>query len=98
MSLEFQNDANDGENTGVSSEIRQPISDTFPIYSAILIVCLIIVAAAQYIVDSNDGDFDGNKSIVLAGFLKKAFVDGQYWRSVTSGVMHSGLPHLFFNS
>jgi membrane associated rhomboid family serine protease len=98
MSLEIQKETVEVENTEDSTENQQQITDVFPLYSAILIACLVIVSGVQFIVDSQDKEYDGYKSVLLAGFLKKAFVDGQYWRSLTSGVLHSGIAHLLFNS
>ncbi len=98
MSFEYTKEAEEAENIEEQTENRQQITDVFPLYSAILIACLVIVSIVQFIVDSQDKEYAGYKSVLLAGFLKKAFVEGQYWRSLTSGVLHSGIAHLFFNS
>lgn len=98
MSFEYTKEAEEAENIEEQTENRQQITDVFPLYSAILIACLVIVSIVQFIVDSQDKEYAGDKSVLLAGFLKKAFVEGQYWRSLTSGVLHSGIAHLFFNS
>jgi rhomboid protease GluP len=69
-----------------------------PIYSLSLIVCLVLVWLCQIAVDGPDAFlFGGERSALLAGFLKPAFAEGQYWRLLTAGSLHSGIIHLFFN-
>lgn len=96
MSLEIQNEIE--ENADERAENFQQNTTPFPLYTSILIGCIVLVAVVQFLVDSQDKTFSGNKSIVFAGFVKPLFVDGQYWRILTGGVLHAGIAHLFFNS
>jgi membrane associated rhomboid family serine protease len=63
-----------------------------PIYSFILIACIIVVSIVQLTTDLD-------KSIVLAGFVKPDFIyNHNYWRIFTGGALHIGIIHLAFNS
>ncbi len=80
-----------GENLQTATPVK-------PIYSIILIGCLIAVSICQFAVDGGDSILlGGEKSILLAGFVKQAFYDGQYWRILTGATLHGGLIHLAFN-
>lgn len=79
-------------------ENYQRATAVFPLYSVILVVCLIVVSLAQFAVDGTDSILmGGEKSVLLAGFVKPFFVDGQYWRILTGAALHGGLIHLLFN-
>ena len=63
-----------------------------PIYSIILIACIVVVSAVQLATNLN-------QSIELAGFDKSAFLQKHdYWRIFTGGALHGGIIHLAFNS
>ncbi len=95
MSLQYEN--NEPEKVE-NEENGQRASPIFPLYSAILVGGLIVVSLVQFAVDGADSIFlGGEKSVLLAGFLKPAFVDGEYWRILTGAVLHGGLIHLAFN-
>ena len=69
-----------------------------PYYSIGMAVFLAAVWLAQLMVDGrNSLLLGGEKSILLAGFVKPAFLGGQYWRILTGAVLHGGLLHLAFN-
>jgi membrane associated rhomboid family serine protease len=63
-----------------------------PIYSYILIACIVVVSIAQLATNLD-------KSIDLAGFVKPDFIyNHNYWRIFTGGALHIGIIHLAFNS
>ncbi|MBK8148304.1 MAG: rhomboid family intramembrane serine protease [Acidobacteria bacterium] len=68
-----------------------------PVYSYIILGCLIAVFAAQYVVGSDDqGQL---QSVLIAGLIKPDVITkGEYWRILTSGVLHAGLLHIYFNA
>jgi membrane associated rhomboid family serine protease len=98
MSLQYEKEVEDIDEQPEQNEQNQVVYEVFPLYSAILIGCLVAVSVVQFLVDSQDKLFEGSKSILLAGFVKPLFVDGQYWRILTGGVLHAGIAHIFFNS
>ncbi len=68
------------------------IPDNTPVYSFVLIACIVIVSIFQLTTDLD-------KSIFLAGFVKPAFLHKyEYWRILTGGALHIGIIHLAFNS
>lgn len=63
-----------------------------PYYSYIFIGCFIAVQLAQMSVGLE-------QSADIAGLIKSAVVDNhEYWRLITSGALHYGLLHIYFNS
>ena len=95
MSLEYRND--EEIEVGDAQQVRR-VEPVFPLYSAVLIACLIAVSLCQFAVDGMDTIITGsNNSAELAGFVKTAFVKGEYWRILTGAVLHGGLIHLLFN-
>lgn len=68
-----------------------------PLYSYIVLGCLIAVFLAQL---AGGNDADGNyRAIDIAGLLKPdTWTKGEYWRVLTSGVLHGGLLHIYFNA
>lgn len=98
MSLQYEKEVEENEIADGQNENVQRATFPFPLYSAILIGCLIAVSIAQFAIDSGEGVlFGGEKSILLAGFVKPLFADGQYWRILTGAALHGGLFHLAFN-
>ncbi len=98
MTFEYQNEKENQPEVVEQTEGVQRATPIFPLYSAILIAALIAVSLVQFFVDGLDGLlYGGEKSIVLAGFVKPLFADGQYWRILTGAVLHGGIIHLGFN-
>lgn len=76
----------------------QRASDVFPVYSFIIIACLIAVSVFQFKVDGADSIIKGgDTSLLLAGFVKPAFINGAYWLILTGFTLHIGLVHLLMN-
>jgi membrane associated rhomboid family serine protease len=98
MSLKYQTeDSQTGETPEETSNVQR-VQPEFPYYSAILIACLAAVALSQVTVDGTDSIlFGGALSGRIAGFLKPAFMQGEYWRILTGASLHGGLIHLAFN-
>lgn len=96
MSLRYEKEVEEiGEE---QPENAKPVTPVFPLYSAILIGCLIAVFICQVADDGTDSILMGSKySVDLAGFVKSDFVKGEYWRILTGAVLHGGLIHLLFN-
>ncbi|MGC2237946.1 MAG: rhomboid family intramembrane serine protease [Pyrinomonadaceae bacterium] len=91
-------DASQTETQAEQMETVQQAMPAFPLYSAIIIGCLVLVYCFQIKADGNSNFIaGGDNSIFLAGFDKPAFISGQYWRIFTGFTLHSGLMHLFFN-
>jgi membrane associated rhomboid family serine protease len=89
MGLHYQTEETDPETEeyGPVGGVRVPI----PVYTFILLACIIAVIAAQFA-----GGLD--QSILDAGFVKQAFLKKhEYWRIVTGAALHGGLLHIFFN-
>lgn len=98
MSLQYEKEAEIGEIADEQDENVQRATPVFPLYSVILVVCLIAVSICQFLIDGQSGIlFGGENSILLAGFDKPLFAAGQYWRMLTGIVLHGGLIHLAFN-
>ncbi len=68
-----------------------------PIYSYIILGCLIAVFVAQYVGGTDEnGQF---RSVLIAGLIKPDVITkGEYWRILTSGVLHASLLHIYFNA
>ncbi len=93
MSLQYEK-----EPEAIERENVQRAVYVKPYYSILMVGCLVAVWLAQFAVDGQSSlMFGGEKSILLAGFVKPAFADGQYWRILTGAVLHGGLAHLAFN-
>jgi len=92
MSLEIENEPVETE---ASVRRATPI---FPVYSIAMVVCLVIVSICQFKADGAEAIVNGGEtSILLAGFVKPAFIHGEYWRILTGMQLHIGLIHLLFN-
>jgi membrane associated rhomboid family serine protease len=98
MSLKYQTEDFQTGNPSEDTENVQRVKPVFPVYSVLIIVCLIAVALCQVKVDGTDSVlFGGVLSSRIAGFLKPAFLQGEYWRILTGATVHGGLIHLAFN-
>jgi len=98
MSLQYEKESAEIE-TGVEENeefVRAP--SVTPLYSIVLIACLVAVSLAQFAVDGADSILlGGNLSALLAGFVKPAFAGGEYWRILTGAALHGGAIHLLLN-
>ena len=99
MSLDYKNEEPQTEEVEQETENYQRASFVVPVYSIILIACLVVVFLCQLYADISFsvGEYS-NISVLLAGFDKQLFSQGQYWRILTGAVLHGGLLHLFFNA
>lgn len=98
MSLQYEKEVEKTDQIDEQSENVQRAASVFPLYSVILIVCLVAVSICQLAVDGSPAlMFGGEKSALLAGFVKPLFVEGQYWRILTGVTLHGGAVHLLFN-
>lgn len=99
MSLEYQSEETLSEEVNGESDNYQRATPGFPYYTVALIVCLVAVFVCQLISDSQAAALGhGDISVLIAGFVKQFFREGQYWRILTGAALHGGLGHLFFNS
>ena len=77
-----------------AEQVEQPVAQPrqpVPLYTIILIASFAVVAAVQMLTGLD-------RSIILAGFDKPAFLrDHQYWRILTGAAMHGGLLHVGMN-
>lgn len=68
-----------------------------PFYSYIILGCIIAVFIAQMVAGNDSGG--GLKAVDIAGLVKPdTWEKGEYWRILTSGVLHGGFLHIYFNS
>lgn len=96
MSINYQTEST--EEPAEQEEDFQRVQPAVPLYSIILIACLVIVSLCQFAVDGADSIISGGEhSVMLAGFVKPDFADGEYWRILTGAALHGGLIHLLFN-
>ena len=90
MSLKYQYDEqkSEGEPDVQPPSVPMPV----PIYTYIFLGCIAAVAVAQFATNLDD-------SILLAGFVKPAFLHGhQYWRILTGAALHGSVIHVLMNS
>ncbi|MEZ5427701.1 MAG: rhomboid family intramembrane serine protease [Pyrinomonadaceae bacterium] len=100
MSLEEvqENPTETGEGPEVEMRVRRATPVT-PYYSYLMVACLIAVFIAEMAIEPSISILVGaEKSGMLAGFDKAAFVYGEYWRILTGAVVHGGIVHLAFNA
>lgn len=98
MSLQYEKEVENAVTSAEQTENVQRVLPVFPIYSAVIIACMIAVSVCQVVVDGQSTILmGGEKSVLLAGFDKPLFAAGQYWRILTGAVLHGGLIHLIFN-
>jgi membrane associated rhomboid family serine protease len=71
-------------------EYAGPAYMPVPVYTYVILACIVAVTAAQFYVGLEP-------SILAAGFVKPAFVHGQYWRILTGAALHGGLAHIAMN-
>ena len=98
MALEYRTEENLVGDSAEETENYQRAPVVFPYYSVILIVALVAVFGCQLVADGQDSFLKGGRlSVVLAGFVKQLFKNGEYWRILTGASLHGGVTHLFFN-
>jgi membrane associated rhomboid family serine protease len=99
MSLEYQSDEPETAEVEREAVGYRRATAVFPLYTSILIACLVAVFLCQLNADRAGSALGhGEISIWIAGFVKRFFRAGQYWRILTGAALHGGLMHLFFNS
>lgn len=98
MSLQYEKESEQTEISAQQAENVQLAKPVIPYYTIIIIVCLVIAAVCQTAIDGRNSILSGgDESVLLAGFVKPAFADGQYWRILTGMVLHGGAIHLLLN-
>jgi membrane associated rhomboid family serine protease len=87
MSLSYQTDDQAADEPVSIKQYSSPV----PVYTAILIVGILCVFAAQM-----TGGVD--QSVLAAGFVKQAFLRShEYWRILTGATTHANLVHVGMN-
>lgn len=102
MSLDYK----EQEETQETHEAQNPqpedvqrATPVTPFYSIILIACIVLVWICQVLfVPQESVLFGGQNSVIIAGFIKPLFRQGEYWRILTSAALHGGIIHLAFNA
>lgn len=90
MSLEYRRD--EQAVSDEHAEYGPPVLPGIPVYTYILITCIVAVTIAQFAVGLPE-------SVEIAGFDKPRFlVAHEYWRILTGAALHGGLLHIFMNS
>lgn len=91
MSLKYQTDDDEQVQHDADATTVAPPRFPIPLYTSILIASILAVMAAQVA-----GGLDG--SILIAGFVKPAFLkDHEYWRILTGATTHGSLLHVGMN-
>lgn len=99
MSLENQEQAEISETQDSQPEVIQRATPVIPYYSIILISCVVLVWICQALFVPQEAIlFGGENSVIIAGFDKQLFLEGQYWRILTGAALHGGIIHLAFNA
>jgi membrane associated rhomboid family serine protease len=96
MSLEYRT-----EEPQVAEDVEdyQRATPVFPYFTITLIVSLVVVFLGELFADGQNSLLTGGEnSVLLAGFVKQFFREGQYWRILTGAALHAGIVHLAFNS
>jgi membrane associated rhomboid family serine protease len=95
MSLEYRREAPDEHDLNrFEDEDIETVAEVipFPIYTTILVGCVVFVTAIQFGTGIEEG-------ALAAGFVKPAFREyGEYWRILTGATVHGGLAHIALNS
>jgi len=69
-----------------------------PYYTYILVIAIVAVYLVQRVIDSENPRPDElAHSIQLAGLVKPAVWQGEFWRLLTVGTLHGGFLHIYFN-
>ncbi|MBK9216915.1 MAG: rhomboid family intramembrane serine protease [Chloracidobacterium sp.] len=90
MSFTYQQEEQPRPDEPINEEFAEIYQPT-PIYTTVLIVAILGVAAVQFIAGLEP-------SIMAAGFDKPAFLIGhEYWRILTGATVHGGVMHVAMN-
>lgn len=76
-------------------EVKTPL--VFPLYSVVMIVFIVAVFGAQIYYDTRGGGLRSVPAIYVGGLLKTELDHGEYWRLLTSEVLHGSIGHLVLN-
>jgi rhomboid protease GluP len=99
MSLDYQEKEETGAVPDTQPEVIQRVTPVTPVFSIVLIVCIVLVWICQALFVSQETIlFGGQNSVIIAGFDKQFFLEGQYWRILTGAALHGGIIHLAFNA
>ncbi len=99
MSLDYQEKEEIGATPDTQPEVIQRVTPVTPVFSIVLIVCIVLVWICQALFVSQETIlFGGQNSVIIAGFDKQFFLEGQYWRILTGAALHGGIIHLAFNA
>ncbi|MDQ3635045.1 MAG: rhomboid family intramembrane serine protease [Acidobacteriota bacterium] len=99
MSLDYQEKEEIGAVPDTQPEVIQRVTPVTPAFSIVLIVCIVLVWICQALfVSQKTILFGGQNSVIIAGFDKQFFLEGQYWRILTGAALHGGIIHLAFNA
>jgi membrane associated rhomboid family serine protease len=99
MSLEYRNEEPKAAEVAEDVEDYQRATPVFPYFTITLIVSLVVVFLGELFADGQNSLLTGGEnSVLLAGFVKQFFREGQYWRILTGAALHAGIVHLAFNS
>lgn len=99
MSLDYQEQTENGEVETPQPENVQRATPVTPYYSIILISCIVFVWLCQILILPKETLLLGGQiSVGLGGLSKLPFLEGQYWRLLTSATIHGGIIHLAFNA
>jgi len=81
-------------------EFIESIRDTKPLYTYILVGCLVAVTIFQLKTEDFESAFTvGSQSAKIAGLVKPLVWQGEWWRILTAATLHGIFPmHLYFNS
>ena len=71
-------------------EFAKSLKGTKPVYTWIILACLIAVGICQPV-------FESKKSIEAAGLVKDAVRQGEWWRLLTCATLHVNFMHIWMN-
>lgn len=106
MSLDYQPET---EEESQDAKLIRAVPVT-PYFSIILVAIIVLVSVCEVGLDLKvyrglSGEnfrnllmFGSPRTGLIAGFDKVAFIHGDYWRILTSAMLHAGVIHLAFNS
>ncbi|HRI04026.1 MAG TPA: rhomboid family intramembrane serine protease [Pyrinomonadaceae bacterium] len=97
MSLKYTD--NEAEENQDPHEQTVVAISPFPLYTAILIGCIIAVFIVQFLTSKDPAFVSVDRySSFFAGFDKQAFLQNhEYWRILTGATVHSGVLHVGMN-
>ena len=98
MALDYIEEEN--EESSDDQEVKgEAVTPVTPYYSIVFIVLIVVVWLVEMAFSNLSSPIpQADRSVVLAGFVKPWFLEGEYWRIMTSATLHSGIMHLGFNS